>query len=198
MVIIGLTGRTGGGASSAAKILARRGARVIDADAIAHRVLLPDGGAYEDVVAAFGPRVLDKNKFIDRKKVAGIVFSDPASLAALTSATHARILAEIINQIEDAKHSGAALVCIDAPLLVESGLYESCDYVWAVFADDDIRLKRIIARDKITEAEAVKRIGAQAPFAEIAKRADAVIMNNGSVGGLTEEIIKKMDECLRD
>jgi len=197
MKIIGLTGRTGSGKSFIADILAKRGAYIIDADKIAHGVLLPGGGAYDEVVKNFGASILDENKFINRKKVAEIVFNDPAALKLHTETTHKYILKKTYEEIENAKKTNFQIVCIDAPLLVESGLHNDCDIVWAVYTDDAIRLKRIIGRDGISEEEAHKRMESQTPFDEIKKHADVIFINNNGADELTAEVIDRMNECIK-
>ena len=198
MKIIGLTGRTGSGKSFIADILAEHGAYIIDADKIAHGVLLPGGGAYDEVVGNLGECILDENRLIGRKKVAEIVFKNPAALRTHTETTHKYILKKIYEEIENAKKSNYQITCIDAPLLVESGLHKNCDVVWAVHADDSIRLKRITGRDNISEDEAKKRMQSQTPFDEIKKHADVIFINDNGTDELTTEVIDRMNECLKN
>ena len=198
MKIIGLTGQTGSGKSTIAGILYKNGAYIIDADKIAHEVLLPGGGAYEEVINNLGESILDKNKLIDRKKTAEIVFNDAGALKRHTQTTHKYILKKIFEEIDDARNKNFQLACIDAPLLIESGLHNKCDTVWAAYADDDLRLKRIIKRDGISETEAKKRMASQTPFDEIKKYANVIFYNESDFDGLTAEVIKRMDECLKN
>jgi len=192
--VLGLTGRTGSGASTAAGILEERGVLIIDADKIAHDVLLPGGGAYGEVVAALGETILDNDKLIDRKKVAAIVFNDAEKLRVHTETTHRYIL----QKIEEAINAASGAVCVDAPLLVESGLYKRCDTNWAVYADHRVRLERIMSRDGLPADEAERRMASQADFSEIARYVDVVIHNNADRDALKDAVTARMAECLKD
>jgi dephospho-CoA kinase len=198
MKIIGLTGQTGGGKSTAADVLRNNGVYISDADKIAHAVLLPGGGAYSDVISLFGLDILDGERRIDRKKVGAIVFSDPVMLQLHTEATHRHIKRIILEEIGHARFSGCALACIDAPLLIESGLHEICDYIWVVRAEYDIRLKRVMTRDNISEQAARNRIDAQTPLDVLERYADALIDNNGSLCAFTADVLHRMAECIDD
>ena len=191
--VLGLTGRTGSGASTVAGILKARGVYIIDADKIAHDVLLPGGGAYGAVVAELGENILDENKHIDRKKVAAVVFADAEKLRVHTETTHKYILQKIEDEIPI---NGA--VCIDAPLLVESGFYKRCDENWAVYADCQIRLKRVMSRDGLTIDEARRRMAAQMDFDEIAQYMDFIIYNDAGLDVLENAVLARMAECLED
>ena len=195
-VIIGLTGQTGSGKSSVAEILADNGAYVIDADKIAHGVLLPDGGAYDEVVANLGESILDKDKNIDRKKVAAIVFNDPEALKIHTAATHKHILFKINDEIAEAIVRGEKTIVIDAPLLIEAGLHKKCGFVWAVCADYKTRLNRIITRDKLSGDDAIRRMSSQTQFDEIRKHANTVIINDSDRESLSREVLKRLGECV--
>ena len=192
--VLGLTGRTGSGASTAAAILKERGVYIIDADKIAHDVLLPGGGAYGAVVAELGDSILDENRHIDRKKVAAIVFNDAEKLRVHTETTHRYIL----QKIEDEIDAASKFVCIDAPLLVESGLYKRCDESWAVCADYQTRLKRIMSRDGLTPEEAKRRMAAQKSFGEIARYIDHIIYNDAGRDALKSAVLARMAKCLKD
>ena len=195
-MLIGLTGRIGSGKSAAASVFRQRGAYVIDADEIAHEVLLPGGGAYDAVVHNLGEGILDDKGFIDRKKVARIVFSNPEELKRHNEATHGHILTAIEKKILTAGGADGGLICLDAPLLVESGLNIFCDAVWAVYADEATRLKRIVTRDGVTEEDARLKIASQEPFDTIRAAADLIIVNGGSEADFISEVNRRIDECL--
>jgi len=192
-LVIGVTGLTGSGKSLVAETLRKRGAYIIDADKIAHAILLPGGGAYDEVVANLGESILDDG-FINRKKVAAIVFSDAEKLRQHTATTHKHILLKIYDEIDDAKRNNSDIICIDAPLLIESGLHKSCDVTWVVHAEEDIRMERIMRRDGITRGEAARRMAVRAPFAETARHADAVFINDSDPEALAQAVTDKLNE----
>ncbi|MCC7354682.1 MAG: dephospho-CoA kinase, partial [Anaerolineae bacterium] len=117
--VIGLTGNIGTGKSTVLAHLAELGARVIDADKVAHEVILPGGLAYDAVLAAFGPGILAASGRIDRTKLGAIVFADPQALARLESIVHPAVFARTQELIAAAKE---AIVVIEAIKLLESGM----------------------------------------------------------------------------
>jgi len=159
-------------------------------------VLLPGGGAYEDVVFNLGESILDENGYIDRKKVSAIVFNDREKLRIHTETTHKHILKKIYDEIEHAKKNNYPIVCIDAPLLTESGLHNACDYTWAVYADEPARLKRIMKRDNLTESEAINRMKSQTHFNDIACYADVILDNNGSPEEFIISVRQRISACI--
>ena len=197
MIIIGLTGQTGSGKSLAAKILKDHGAYIIDADKIAHDALLPGGGAYNEVIENLGEKILNSDKLIDRKKVADIVFKDPKQLKIHTETTHKHILLKIHDELKHAKACKCKLVCIDAPLLAESGLHTSCDFVWVIYADYDKMISRIIERDNISINDAKSRIKSQTPFDKTAAFADVLLENNASEEEFKQMVLLRMTECTK-
>ena len=181
MKIIGLTGGTGSGKGFVSERLRARGAYVIDADEVAHKIIEKGKPAYDEIVGYFGREILDGNDEIIRKKLGGIVFSDRRKLDFLNSCTHKYINMEIIRMIDEAKNQNEkySAVVIDAPLLAEAGLTDICDAVWVVYADSEVRVKRIMNRDSITEEQARNRIASQKSWEEY-KSLGAVIIDNSS------------------
>lgn len=181
MKIIGLTGGTGSGKGFVSERLKARRAYVMDADAIAHKIIKKGKPAYDEIVGFFGGDILDENGEIIRKKLGAIVFSDREKLDFLNSCTHKYINMEIMRIIEEIKpqtNTYTAIV-IDAPLLAEAGLTDICDDIWVVYADSEVRIKRIMARDSITEEQARNRIASQKSWEEY-KKLGAVIIDNSS------------------
>ena len=195
-VIIGLTGPTGSGKGIIADVLRGRGAYVIDADRIAHAVLFPGGAAYSEVVANLGAGILNDDKTINRKTVAAVVFNDKTKLQQHTETTHKHILKQIRNEIDAATQAGYKIICIDAPLLTESGLHERCDVTIAVRADDRLRMERIMERDGLTQTDAERRMASQTPFEEIARRADVIFDNNAGPEDLARKAASHIDQWL--
>lgn len=180
MKIIGLTGNSGSGKSTVSEILKKYSCYIIDADKIAHNVMKPKNCAYIDIVDVFGKEILLDNEAIDRKKLGEIVFNDKNSLKKLNEITHKHILKSIQDKINIINSSPQEYKCIiiDAPLLIESGLYKNTDEVWIVYADTKKRIERIKKRDSIDENKIIQRFNNQIDFENLKKYADIVIENN--------------------
>ena len=163
MKIIGITGPTGAGKTTALKTLEALGVRVIDADRVYHTLLEESAPLRAALTERFGGTILDAAGRVDRKALARQVFGDPAALADLNAVTHRFILAEIARQAEEARNQGAPAVAVDAAALLESGLGEQCDAVVGVLAPKELRIRRIMAREGISEDYARRRAEAQPP-----------------------------------
>lgn len=159
MKVIGITGPTGAGKTTALNALRDLGAEVIDADAVYHELLRESGELKAAMVTAFGPGILDGEGQVDRKALAGAVYPD--RLDELNGITHPFVVAEIDRRIAAARRSGKPAAAIDAIALMESGLGEGCDVVVSVLAPLDVRIGRIMVRDGIDEGYARRRALAQ-------------------------------------
>ena len=189
MKVIGLTGGTGSGKSVVSRGLAEAGAVIVDADKIAHEIILKDEPAYHEIIEYYGTGILDTEGNIIRKKLGEIVFNDKEKLAFLNQCTHKYITAEVKSQIAATKEAGAAkAIIIDAPLLLEAGLETVCDLVWVVYADPEVRAQRVMARDGITYELAKARIANQKSWEEYKSAADAVIDNSKDISHLESQL----------
>ena len=196
MKVIGLTGGTGSGKSVVSKSLAAAGAVIIDADKIAHEIILKGEPAYQEIIEYYGTGILDEEGNIIRKKLGEIVFNDKEKLAFLNQCTHKYITAEVKRQISEAKAEGTATaIIVDAPLLLEAQLETVCDLVWVVYAEPEVRAQRVMARDAITYELAKARIANQKSWEEYKAAADAVIDNSKDLSyleGQLNEILKTL------
>ena len=178
---IGLTGGIGSGKSTVSRMLAARGATIVDTDAIAHRLTLPGGAAMAALRQAFGETVADAAGGLDRAKMRALVFGDAPrqrdTRRALEAILHPLIGAEAVRQGLAA--SGAAVV-FDVPLLVESGRWrERVDRILVVDCGEATQVARVMRRSGWTEA-AVRAVIAQQATREARRAAaDAVILNDG-------------------
>ena len=189
MKVIGLTGGTGSGKSVVSKSLAEAGAVIVDADKIAHEIILKGEPAYLEIVEYYGTDILDAEGNIIRKKLGEIVFNDKEKLAFLNQCTHKYITAEVKRQIAAAKEEGTATaIIVDAPLLLEAKLETVCDLVWVVYADSEVRAQRVMARDGITYELAKARISNQKSWEEYKAAASAVIDNSKDLVHLKEQM----------
>ena len=161
MFIIGITGGTGAGKTSALRVLERLGALVLDCDAIYHKLLEDSAELKSELGDRFGG-VLRAGE-IDRKRLGEIVFSDPAALMDLNGITHKYVDGELESSLALWKRQGGAVAAVDAIALIESGLGGRCDAVVGVAAPEDKRISRIMERDGLSREQAERRAGAQKP-----------------------------------
>lgn len=175
MKVIGLTGGIGSGKSTVSQMLAELGAIVIDADKVGHEVLKPNTEVWHEIVASFGEDILTPSGDIDRKKLASMVFRDASALARLNQIMHPRMYRIVEAQLDELKLQGTSVVVLEAPLLFEAGWTKLTDEVWVTVAPEATVLRRLKERSRLTESDAMVRIGSQLSQEERAKRADVVI-----------------------
>ena len=175
MKVIGLTGGIGSGKSTVSQFLAGLGAPIIDADKIGHEVFKPNTEAWREVVAAFGKQIITANGTIDRKKLGTIVFGNPEARARLNQIMHPRIYDIVKAQLEEYQRQGAAVVVLEAPLLLEAGWTSLVDEVWVTTASEDTLLKRLRERTGLSEPESRTRIRSQLPTEKRIRQANVVI-----------------------
>lgn len=186
MLRVGLTGGIGSGKSEVARLLAERGAVVIDSDELAREVVEPGTPGLAAVVEAFGPEVLTPEGRLDRERLAGIVFADPAALDRLNAIVHPLVGAAAAQRLTGVPDD--AVVVQDVPLLVEAGLTAGWDLIVVVAASPATQLDRLVRLRGMDQAAAQARIAAQAPLAAKVAVADVVIDNNGSREALVAQV----------
>ena len=188
LIVIGLTGGIASGKSTAARHLATRGAVVIDADKLGHRAYERTRPAFAKVVAEFGQDVVGADGEIDRKALGGKVFSDPGALKRLTNIVWPQILSMAKAEIAEAQSSGAAVVVLEAAVLIEAGWQREVDEVWAVVVEPAVAVARACARDGIDAAAVQARIDAQISNDERTANAHVVIDNAGDQAALVTRL----------
>lgn len=171
-LIVGLTGGTGAGKTSALAALEDLGGTVLDCDAVYHQMLRTDPALREAITAAFGP-VFCPDGSLDRQKLGTLVFSDHAALDRLNAIVYEYLPPELLRRAQ-----GHTLVGLDAISLMESGLGHLCACTVAVLAPAEDRVRRIMARDGISEDYARLRISAQQPDAFYRERCSHILENN--------------------
>lgn len=181
MLIIGLTGGISSGKSFISEYLQELGAIVIDADKLAREAVEPGGPALQEIRSHFGDEVFESNGKLNRKKLGEIIFNSVREKEKLNSIIHPKVIEETKRLIEKykAEQAGPAII-IDAPLLIEAGMYNLADKIWVVAVDEEIQIERLRKRDKLTRQEALSRLKMQMPLQEKLKFADHIIDNNGS------------------
>jgi dephospho-CoA kinase len=178
--IYGLTGGIASGKSTVAAMFHDLGAPVVDADALARRVVEPGQPALAEIAATFGPEVLSFDGALDRKRLGEVVFADPLARRTLEAITHPRIAA--LGREELAAHAAAGhpAAIYEAALIVENRLHEGMDGLAVVSVPEAVQLERLCARDGIDAPAARARLAAQLPLADKVAVAEWVIDNSGS------------------
>jgi dephospho-CoA kinase len=181
MLIAGLTGGIASGKSTVSAVLAEAGARVIDADAIAREAARQGTPAYADIVAHFGRDILLPDGEIDRRRLGDIVFNDPVEKQVIESFIHPWVRDETARRLERIRGDEPnAVVILDVPLLFEAGLHHDVAEVIVVVVPEAVQLARLMARDRLSTAEALARIRSQMPIEQKKALATRVIDNSGS------------------
>ena len=179
MLIIGITGPTGAGKTTALNALRDLGAAVIDCDEVYHDLTNRPGPMMDDLRRRFGDAIFDGQGNFQRRALGSIVFGDQQALADLNAITHHYINDEVDAAIEKARQEGRPAAAVDAIALLDSDLVDKCGCTVAVTAPDEVRVRRIMARDGIGEEYARKRIAAQKPTEFFERNSDHVLRNGG-------------------
>ena len=190
---VGLTGGIGSGKSTVARLLARRDATVVDADAISRRVTGAGGAVLGRIRSVFGDGVITADGALDRSAMAGLIFSDPSARRRLESLTLPRIALEAAQEMERAGAGGVAVY--DVPLLVEQGMADLFDSVVVVESPLEQRLERLERRG-LERAEAMARMAGQADDEARRALADVVLINNGTEADLADGVAWLWDNRL--
>lgn len=180
--LIGLCGRSGSGKGYVAAKFAAYGIPSVDTDAVYRSMTAPSetySPCMQELVSAFGEEIANRDRSLNRRALAAIVFADDGAdaLKQLNKITHAHILRETVHIADALAKGGARAVIVDAPVLFESGFDAHCDCTLCVIAPEDISVARIVKRDGITDEEARRRLASQISAEELVRRCDYVIEN---------------------
>ena len=187
-LVIGLTGGIACGKSTVSRELARLGAIIVDADALAHLLAQPGEALHEAYYKHFGAEAVAADGSLDRQYIAGRVFSSPEEKAWLDRTSHPIIRERFKQELAAACAQLPPAVVMDVPLLFEAGWDSMADECWLVYATMEQQLKRLLARNGGTEEAARARIMAQMPLEEKRRRADFVLDNTGRPNQLFKQV----------
>ena len=184
-MIIGLTGGIASGKSLVSQTLKGLGMTVIDADHISHEILAQDEAVKQKVEQIFGAEVLNEDGgAVDRGKLGEIVFQDPERRRTLEKILHPPVGAELWRRARESRDDD---VVLEIPLLIETGGHEHVDLVVVVYATRELQTQRLMARDGMSQEEAMRRIDTQLPLEEKVATAHYIINNTGSVEETEEQ-----------
>ncbi|MBC3795471.1 dephospho-CoA kinase [Acetobacterium tundrae] len=196
MKIIGVTGGIASGKSTVIRVLKECfNYPVIDADKLARQAVEPGSQGLQKIAEAFGENCLNEKDELNRSLLGEIIAEDEESRKKLNAIVHPevkRLYDELINFYEN---NGVSLVFYDCPLLFETNLETDVDETMLVVADEEIRIKRIMERDGVSQELAIKKIAMQMTDDEKIKRADIIIENNGSLDDLRMAIRVYFNRC---
>ena len=191
MKTLGLTGPTGAGKGAVSSLFfTLYQIPSIDTDRVYHDLLIPPSACLNELVDAFGQEILSEDGTLDRTTLSRIVFSDLSreKQQRLNHITHRHVLDRTREILADYQKQGLHAVLVDAPLLYESGFDAACESVIAVLAPRDVRKKRIMERDGLSEERAEARLNMQKSDAYYTERTPHVICNDGSLTSLQAQV----------
>lgn len=189
--LIGLTGQSGAGKSTAAELFKQSGMTVIDADALVAKIYESSPVCLKAVAASFGHDIINPDGSLNRRLLAKRAFETKENTALLGAIVHPFVIAETLRILKTL--SGTAV--FDAPQLFESNMDAVCDIIVSVTANENVRLSRILGRDNVTEEQATERIRAQFSEEFFRSHSDYTIENNGDISGFrarTSTLIQKI------
>lgn len=187
--IVGVTGGIASGKSTVSNIIKDLGFTVVDADQAARDIVEPGHETLKEVVSAFGEEILNEDGTLNRGKLGSIIFHNDDKRLMLNAIMHPAIRNHMEEQKEAAFSNGEEVVFMDIPLLFEGEQTQSFDVSLLVYVDADIQLQRLMARNELSEDEALARIRSQMPISEKKVLADAVINNNGTIEQSKQQLI---------
>lgn len=193
MIKVGITGGIGSGKSTVCRLFAACGVPVYDSDTQAKRLMEEDGPLRRRLAARFGEEIYVGGR-LNRKLLAGRVFSDPAELSALNALVHPAVMEDFERWC--GRQSGADYVVLESAILFEAGLEGYVDRTIAVTAPIDVRIARTCLRDGASAEEVRRRIAVQLDEKELRRRADYTLVNI-NLGELEYEVAR-LDKLLRD
>jgi dephospho-CoA kinase len=196
VTVIGITGPTGAGKSTALEALEELGAEIIDCDAVYHRMLQSCRPMLDELRARFGAGVFAPDGSLERKALGAVVFGDEGALDDLNRITHRYIKEEVGRLVDEAARAGKPAAAIDGIALLESGLGLLCHHTVAVIAPNELRIARIMARDGIGEDYARARVSAQKGADYFRAHCDAVLDNDGGERTAFRERARALFETL--
>ena len=195
-VVIGLTGGIASGKSVVSKMLAERGAHVIDADKVGHEAYAPGGECHRAVVQSFGDDIVGAGGEIDRKALGAKVFGDPSQRKRLESIVWPWMRGEMEKRLAALSDQGVRVVVLEAAVLIEAVWLPIVDRVWLVTVPRDVARARMMSRNGLTAEQADARIDAQLTNEERARHADVIVENDGTLDQLERRVGEEWDRLV--
>ncbi len=185
-MVIGVTGGIGCGKSTVLTILKDKyNCFVIEADVVAHKLMLPYTKTYTEIVEYFGDNILNPDDTINRQAVSKIIFEDSDKLTKINSIVHPAVKRYIVDEIANHKEQ---IVIVEAALLIEAGYTDICDELWYIYADIETRIKRLAETRGYSRQKVEAIINNQLSDFEFRKNCDKIIDNSNSLESTLRQI----------
>ncbi|MBR4513408.1 MAG: dephospho-CoA kinase [Lachnospiraceae bacterium] len=194
MKVIGITGGIGSGKSRVLEYLKSIGLYVVEADKLAKELMKPGTKCYKEIIEAFGADIAGEGGFLDSVKLAGIVFSDEKELGKLNGIVHPAVKEYIRQDIAAAGARGEKVYALEAALLIEDGYREICDELWYIYADKEVRIKRLKEGRGMTGEKIKEVIKNQSSDNFYRENTDCIIDNSGDFEGVIEQINERLNK----
>jgi dephospho-CoA kinase len=186
MILVGLTGGIGSGKSTVSALLQKRGAVIIDADAITRELQAPGAPLLQVLAERFGDHIIDANGALDRAALATIAFSDPDALKDLNKIVHPAVAGEMDRQLKEQRETDNVVI-LDIPLLTENPRTGLCGVI-VVDVPVETAVDRLVSFRNMDPADARARIDKQASREARAAIADKVVDNSGDLASLESQV----------
>lgn len=194
--IIGITGGIASGKSTVTKFLRQEGYKVVDADALVHKLQNPGERLYRILVEHFGQEIILENSSLNRPLLAKRMFSNPSELE-WSKETQGKVIREELAILRDQLAQTEDVFFMDIPLLFEQGYDSWFDETWLVYVNRDVQLERLMRRDQISKEAAESRLNSQWPLERKISLASHSLDNNGNQEQLIAQVVQLLDEmCL--
>lgn len=197
-MIIGLTGGIASGKSTVSGMLEDLGAVIIDADKIARQIVEPHQPVWRELRKLFGEDIFFADGTLNRKKLGAIIFTDEEKRQQLNQLMHPAIRAEMIQLRDEAEAEGRELIVLDIPLLFESQLEHMVEKILVVYVSEQVQRERLIARDKVDEGEAQRKMSSQMSIELKKDKGHAYINNEGSRAETKKQLVDIIHEWSRE
>ncbi len=201
MIVLGITGGVGSGKSKVLyELQDKYGAYVVEADTLAHKLMMPGEIIYNRIIEAFGNQVISPiAPFpIDRQKLGDIVFNNKEKLELLNSITHPLVKANILEQISIQKSMNTKLFVVEAALLIEDGYKDICDSIWYIWVDKEERIKRLIDSRGYTKEKCFSIFNSQQEDAYYISNSDTTIDNSNTFDVTSKQIKDLLNKLLNN
>ena len=198
MKIIALTGGIASGKTTVAKFFEACGAKIIDADKIAHQTYRPRTPLYRQIVKRYGKKILSSNRQINRHALGEILFNKPKEKRWLEAKIHPLTLQLIATQLRKLLRKKPPLILVEAALHVETGYYKDFPKLMVVKASKTNQLERLISREGLSLSQAKTRIKNQMPFTKKCKVADWVIDNSSSLAKTKQQVRRLFQKLVKE
>ena len=177
---IGLTGNIGTGKTTVAWMFEEQGAKLLNADTIAHETIEPQTSVWKQLFDRYGKKIMMHEGVVNRKALAGIIFGNDTERKFVESIIHPKVHEELTKKIADLKRNGTPLIIVEVPLLFETRWDKEMDSIIVVSCDLELQIKRCMEKFGLRRDEVLLRIKAQRPIEEKIAKADFVIDNSGT------------------